>query len=265
MYIFVQTLLIMKRWGLLLLAFFTVLTGKAQTYEYGKLRCADGDTLLYRYLTPEKTDNLAQYPLVLYLHTSGERGNDNEGTVFGAQMFLNPVNREEYPCFVIVPQCPEKRTWAFDVSPDSYDFPKDYPESKMMKEVMELVHLFLQRSDVDPDRVYIYGMSMGGIGAFDAVVRHPEIFAAAVPICGDINPERLGKFEGVSFSLYHGDSDPNVPVAGSRDAYRALKAAGADVRYHEFPGCGHVCWWKAFEMPDFMEWMFSKSKKKILN
>ena len=79
---------------------------------------------------------------------------------------------------------------------------------------------------------------------------------------GDINPDRLGKFEGVSFSLYHGDSDPNVPVAGSRDAYRALKAAGADVRYHEFPGCGHVCWWKAFEMPDFMEWMFSKSKRK---
>ena len=95
------------------------------------------------------------------------------------------------------------------------------------------------------------------------VNRHPDVFAAAVPICGDINPERLAnRFEGVSFSLYHGDSDPNVPVSGSRDAYRALKAAGADVRYHEFPGCGHVCWWKAFEMPDFMEWMFSKSKKK---
>ena len=131
-----------------------------------------------------------------------------------------------------------------------------------MKEVMELVHLFLERPDVDPDRVYIYGMSMGGIGAFDAVARHPDIFAAAVPICGDINPERLGRFEGVSFSLYHGDSDPAVPVSGSRDAYRALKAAGADVRYHEFPGCGHVCWWKAFEMPDFMEWLFSKSKAK---
>ena len=91
---------------------------------------------------------------------------------------------------------------------------------------------------------------------------HSQGFGAAVPICGDINPDRLGKFEGVSFSLYHGDSDPNVPVAGSRDAYRALKAAGADVRYHEFPGCGHVCWWKAFEMPDFMEWLFSKSKAK---
>ena len=66
-------------------------------------------------------------------------------------------------------------------------------------------------------------------------------------------------------SLYHGDSDPAVPVSGSRDAYRALKAAGADVRYHEFPECGHVCWWKAFEMPDFMSWMFSKSKNSIGN
>ena len=213
----------MKRWSLILLAFLSALTVKAQSYEYGKLRCADGDTLLYRYLTPENPAADARYPLVLYLHTSGERGNDNEGTIFGAQMFLNPVNREEYPCFVIVPQCPENHTWAFDVSPGSYDFPKDYPESKIMKEVMELVYLFRKRPDVDPDR--------------------------------------LGKFEGVSFSLYHGDSDQAVPVSGSRDAYRALKAAGADVRYHEFPGCGHVCWWKAFEMPDFMPWLFSKRKK----
>ena len=241
----------MKYWCLLLLAFFSVLTAEAQSYEYGKLRCSDGDTLLYRYLTPDKREDIERYPLVLYLHTSGERGSDNEKTIFGAQMFLNPCNRDDYPCFVIVPQCPEDHTWAFDVSPGSYDFPKDYPESRIMKEVMELVHLFLERPDVDPDRVYIYGMSMGGIGAFDAVARHPDIFAAAVPICGDINPERLGRFEGVSFSLYHGDSDP-----------AALKAAGADVRYHEFPGCGHVCWWKAFEMPDFMEWLFSKSKAK---
>ena len=78
----------MKRWGLLLIALFAVLAAKAQSYEYGKLRCADGDTLLYRYLVPEKTEQQERYPLVLYLHTSGERGNVNEGTIFGAQMFL---------------------------------------------------------------------------------------------------------------------------------------------------------------------------------
>ena len=70
----------MKRCALLLLAFFSVLTMKAQSYEYGKLRCADGDTLLYRFLVPEKTEQIERYPLVLYLHTSGERGSDNEGT-----------------------------------------------------------------------------------------------------------------------------------------------------------------------------------------
>ena len=117
----------MKRWSLLFLALFAVVAARAQSYEYGKLICADGDTLLYRYLTPQKTEGQERYPLVLYLHTSGERGNDNEGTIFGAQMFLNPCNRDDYPCYVIVPQCPAGRTWAFDVSPDSYDFPKDYP------------------------------------------------------------------------------------------------------------------------------------------
>lgn len=254
----------MKHISIILAAIFIAMQMSAQSdkYEYGKLACSDGDTLLYRYLVPEFHKNVKKYPLVLYLHTSGERGNDNEGTIFGAQMFQNPVNREEYPAYVIVPQCPENHSWAFDSTPGSYDFPKDYPESKIMKQVMELVALFLQRDDVDPRRVYIYGMSMGGIGVFDAVCRHPEIFAAAVPICGDVNPERLANFKDVSWSLYHGDSDPAVPVSGSRDAYRALRAAGADVRYHEFAGCGHVCWWKAFEQPDFMEWMFSKKKRR---
>ena len=100
----------MKRWTLLLLSLLFVLTLKAQSYEYGKLICTNGDTLLYRYLTPEKVKSIEKYPLVLYLHTSGERGNDNERTTFGAQMFQNPCNREDYPCFVIVPQCPEGAT-----------------------------------------------------------------------------------------------------------------------------------------------------------
>ena len=85
----------MKRWSLLLLAFLFSLTVKAQFYEYGKLRCADGDTLLFRYLVPQKVANIEKYPLVLYLHTSGERGNDNERTTFGAQMFQNPCNRDD--------------------------------------------------------------------------------------------------------------------------------------------------------------------------
>ena len=70
-------LLFMKRWTLLLLSLLSVLTLKAQSYEYGKLICTNGDTLLYRYLTPEKVKSIEKYPLVLYLHTSGERGNDN--------------------------------------------------------------------------------------------------------------------------------------------------------------------------------------------
>ncbi len=257
----------MKRTLIVILAIFCSLQLIAQNeaYEYGKLLCNDGDTLLYRYLVPEIIESGKKYPLVLYLHTSGERGNDNEGTVFGAQMFLNPINREKYPTYVIVPQCPANHTWAFDKSPSGWglDFPENYPESKIMKQVMELVALFMQNPNVDHRRIYIYGMSMGGIGTFDAAVRHPDIFAAAIPICGDVNPRRLNnKFKGLAWSLYHGDNDPAVPVSGSRNAYRALKAAGADVRYHEFAGCGHVCWWLAFEKPDFMSWLFSQKKKR---
>ena len=101
----------MKRWILLLLAFFSVLTVEAQSYEYGKLRCADGDTLLYRYLTPEKTEGIERYPLVLYLHTSGERGDDTErvsGYYIDLEMLQDPgavleaVQELTPPCTVMI-------------------------------------------------------------------------------------------------------------------------------------------------------------------
>ena len=101
---------------------------------------------------------------------------------------------------------------------------------------------------------------MGAMGTFDMVVRFPEVFAAAVPICDTVNPDRLAAAKDVKFRIFHGDADDVVPVECSRKAYRALKAAGADVEYIEFPGCNHGSWNPAFSTPDFMKWLFRQKK-----
>ena len=93
------------------------------------------------------------------------------------------------------------------------------------------------------------------------VIRYPELFAAAVPICGTVNPNRItSAVTGTKWSIYHGDADTTVPLDGSREAYRALRAAGAEVKYTEFPGVEHGSWNPAFSMPDFMSWLFAQRR-----
>ena len=106
------------------------------------------------------------------------------------------------------------------------------------------------------------GLSMGGMATFDIVSRFPEIFAAAIPICGIADTERVTKAKDVNWRIYHGDADNIVPVECSRKAYTALKEAKANVEYFEFPGCNHASWNPAFNQPDFMEWLFAQKKRK---
>ena len=212
-------------------------------YERSVFVSSLGDSLNYRLLEPEVMQAGEKYPLVLFLHGAGERGNDNEKQLtHGGQMFLNPVNREKYPAFVLFPQCPESGYWAYENRPQSF-IPTQMPVGKEMPSVFqavkELLDMYLANPQVDKSRIYIMGLSMGAMGTYDMVSRFPDIFAAAVPICGTVNPTRLSAARNVAFRIFHGDADDVVPVAGSRQAYKVLKAAGASVEYIEFPGCNH--------------------------
>ena len=225
---------------------------------------ASGDSLNYRLLRPEVEQEGEKYPLVLFLHGAGERGSDNEKQLtHGSQMWLNPVNRENYPAFVLVPQCPQSGYWAYTERPSSFEpdqMPADVPLSLVFATLRELLDTYLAMSQVDKQRIYIMGLSMGAMGTYDMTIRYPEIFAAAIPICGTVNPTRLSAAKDVKFRIFHGDADSVVPVSGSRQAYKALKAAGADVKYTEFPGVTHGSWNPAFTLPDFMSWLFSQKK-----
>ena len=246
-------------WGLLALAY-----GQNE-FEKNVYVTASGDSLNYRLLRPEIEKEGEKYPLVLFLHGAGERGSDNEKQLFhGSQMWLNPLNRENYPAFVLFPQCPESGYWAYTERPSSFEpdqMPFDVPISPIFTILKELLDSYLSMPQVDKQRVYVIGLSMGAMGTYDLVIRYPEVFAAAIPICGTVNPTRLKAAKDVKFRIFHGDADTVVPINGSRQAYKALKAVGADVKYTEFPGTTHGSWNPAFNLPNFMSWLFSQKKK----
>jgi len=236
-----------------------------QTYEKGEfVSQKSGEKMLYRYLVPENPQQGKKYPLVIFLHGSGERGNDNQAQLFhGSGQFLNPVNREKYPAYVLFPQCPEGVPGAYMPRLETLvpkDMPLDPPQAPIVTLLLELIDSYIARPDVDPRRVYIMGISMGGIATSDIVARYPQKFAAAIPICGSVNPQRLTGTKGVAWRIFHGDADPSVTVEGSREAYKALRKAGLDVEYIEFAGCTHNSWNPAFNYPDFMKWLFKQKK-----
>lgn len=251
--------------SLVLLLCLSISISAQETFQKEMFVSSRGDTLQYRLLRPEAMKAGEKYPLVLFLHGAGERGSDNEKQLtHGGQMWLNPVIREKYPAFVLAPQCPETGYWAYMERPKSFspdEMPLDVPVSPLFSTLKDLLDTYLQMPQVDKNRIYIMGLSMGGMGTFDMAIRYPEVFAAAMPICGSVNPARLKVAKDVKFRIFHGDADNVVTPEGSRAAYKALKAAGADVEYIEFPGCNHGSWTPAFNYPDFMSWLFNQKKK----
>jgi len=252
------------------LLFVFAFTAAAQFKEFDSLAyiSKQGDTLLYRQLNPQQVEEGKKYPLVLFLHGAGERGKDNRSQLtHGGLMFTNPVNREKYPAFVLFPQCPPDLYWPTPTRPDGFQqenpFPADAEISKPLALTKELLEKVIETYPVDRNRIYIVGLSMGGMGTFDLVCRFPDFFAAAIPICGGIHTDRLNNFSSeTAFRIFHGDADSVVPVRFSREAYLKLKAKGVDVEYIEFPGVNHNSWDPAFNRNDFMQWLFRQVNDK---
>ena len=245
------------------------MTAFAQNDQYQKkvFVSSSGKEMPYRLLLPADYDSTKQYPLVLFLHGAGERGSDNEKQlVHGSGMFLNPVNRENYPAIVIFPQCPESQSWIqHGRSKDgagNVGFPLDPPISDSFVLVNELLEHFLSSGHVDSRRLYVIGLSMGAMGTYDLICRYPGRFAAAVAICGGISPERLSAVKGTKIRIFHGDADNVVSVENSRKVYRRLRELGIKARYTEFAGCDHNSWNPAFNEPDFMSWLFAQKLKQ---
>lgn len=228
----------------------------------------DGRTLPYRILYPENYDSSKEYPLVLFLHGAGERGDDNEKQlVHGVKTFLEPAHRTQFPCIVIAPQCPAEDYWS-SVKVDRSNYPVGldfdyaaYEETESLEMAIELTKKIMKEEAVDKDRVYITGLSMGGMGTFEAVYRYPKLFAAAAPVCGGGDADAYKKRHArIPFWIFHGEEDGVVEVEESRKMYKRLKALGAEVKYTEYPGVNHNSWENAYQEEEFLSWLFGQKR-----
>ena len=222
----------------------------------------NGFTMPYKFLTPHfKTDD--DVPLIIFLHGSGERGKDNiKQLTHGGKFFLDATKNKKFNSYVIFPQCDNNYRWSSHKT-DPWiedDYSKNISLSLYGDLVVKLVEDLIENHNIDRNRIYIMGLSMGGYGTFDLTSKRPDLFAAAVPICGGSNLDILQNAINIPHWIFHGDLDPVVPVQKSRDAFNFLINKKSHHKYTEFKDVYHNSWENVFEEGKFLKWLFSKSK-----
>lgn len=237
----------------------------AGVFEAKEFKDADGKVLRYRMLAPinvdaANADSKTKYPLVIFLHGAGERGDDNvRQLVHGGRNFADEALRRRYPAFVIAPQCPNEKKWV-EVPWDGKDHKMPEQPSESLKLVFDLVESLQKELPIDPNRIYGVGLSMGGFGTWDILQRKPELLAAAVPICGGGDPAYAERFKTIPVWAFHGNADLVVFPARSRDMVAALKEAGASPIHTEYEGVGHDSWTPTFDNRQTWDWLFAQRK-----
>lgn len=229
-------------------------------FEAREYNDAAGHALPYRLLSPKELEPGERYPLVLFFHGAGECGTDNQKQlVHGMNDFASDEIMTRFPCFVVAPQCPDGQQWVDTPwTADSHTMPEKPTES--LRQSLELVESLLEELPVDSRRIYLTGLSMGGFGVWDALQRHPDRFAAAVPICGGGDVALAAKIKHVPIWAFHGDGDTAVKPHRSRAMIEALRNAGGRPKYTEYENTGHDSWSRTYADPKLYEWLFGQKK-----
>ena len=201
------------------------------------------DYLLYLPADYNK-DAKKKWPLMLFLHGSGERGTDvNKVKLHGPPKIVEaePDSKLARTFIVVSPQCPDNVWW------------KAVELSALLDDVQAKLR-------VDADHVYLTGLSMGGFGTWDLAALHPDRFAAIAPMCGGSDPAVADRLKNIPIWIFHGDADTSVPVKRSDDMFAALQKVGADVKFTKYPGVGHDCWTRSYANPELYDWMLSHKR-----
>lgn len=215
----------------------------------------------YRLLGPKSITPGTRYPLVIFLHGAGERGNDNLSQLkYFPTWMAEQSARQAHPCFVLAPQCRDEQKWV-DVDWSKIESTPQSPTPTVdMLAVIAALEDTLQREPIDPARIYLTGLSMGGYGSWDLAARMPDRFAAVLPICGGGDEATAAKIKDLPIWCFHGDADTAVRVERSRTMIEALRAAGGAPKYSELAGVGHDSWTPAYRDPDVLTWLFAQKK-----
>lgn len=203
----------------------------------------------YRFRPPPRNGN-HKCPLVIVLHGSGRRGNENVQQLRGipARLCQQSIT-DEYRCAVLAPQCPAGLSWSSSIDADT----------DLLAVVLQMVDDICQDKRIDLQRIYLVGYSMGGFGAWDLASYAPDRFAAVVPIAGGGDPSRAGSLIDLPIWAIHGADDDVVPAALSRDMIEAIREAGGQPNYSELPNTAHNSWPSLFDHDTgILEWLFQQ-------
>jgi predicted peptidase len=227
-----------------------------RTFREGKA------ALPYRLLKPDgyAVEGKKRFPLVVFLHGAGERGDDNDKQlVHGVADFASEANRKKHPCFLIAPQCPDDRRWVeVDWTLAAHTMPAE--PSVPAQGVLALIASLQKELRIDSKRIYLTGLSMGGFGTWDLLCRKSDLFAAGLPVCGGGDEKEAKNLAKVPIWAFHGDRDDVVKVERSRNMVKAIKEAGGKPRYTEYPGVGHDSWTQTYRDPKVLAWLFAQKK-----
>jgi predicted peptidase len=215
----------------------------------------------YRLLKPQNYDSSKKYPLILFLHGAGERGTENEIPIKHLEKaLLNPENRTEYSCFVLVPQCNKGFRWvevAWNL--DSHKQPEKI--SVYLQATVALLDSLQMILPIDSSKIYLTGLSMGGFGVWDLAMRQPKRFACIVPICGGGDETRAFLIKNIPIWAFHGALDKTVKTIRSRNMIATLKKLGSKPYYTEYPNIEHTSWKPAYSDKKMWKWMFLQKLK----
>jgi predicted peptidase len=224
---------------------------------------ARGGALPYRLHRPPTSKPGVRHPLVLFLHGAGERGSDNQAQlVHGVLPLLEYAASRGEKLFLVAPQCPAEEKWV-DSPWNVLAHTMPARPSASMQLVLGLLDKLMREEAVDPDRIYVTGLSMGGYGTWDLLQRHPRLFAAGIPICGGGDVDLAGRFKNVPLWAFHGARDDVVPPFRSRAMVAALQEAGGHPGYTEYPDVGHNAWAPAYADPAVLGWLLAQNKQHV--
>ncbi len=222
----------------------------------------DGESFPYLLLPPPKMEKGKRYPLVLFLHGAGERGDDNRAQwKHFPERMASAEYREKYPCFVLAPQCPENQSWVDVNWSDEKSTPIAATPTASMQAAIAALKEVVQNQPVDTDRILLTGLSMGGYGTWDLAMRHPDWFAGAVTICGGGDENSLPLLAGLPIQVWHGGSDGVVRPQRSRVMIEAAKKWKMPIEYFELKGIGHNSWVDAYGEKGCLDWLYAQKRE----
>ena len=235
----------------------------ASAFKKKTFEASNGIDLPYRIFVPEDYSEEYAYPLVLFLHGAGERGNNNTSQL--NNVIPNLFKEKDSPFYhaiVIAPQCPTDMQWVDTPWANGSYLLKRTPISEPMTAVVELLDYIVENYSVNQNRQYVTGLSMGGFGTWDLLMRYPERFAAAIPYCGAADPNQAANLAKIPIWTFHDTKDTTVPCKGTQAVVKRIQEAGGTlITYTETSQYGHDVWTPGSQTEGLFEWLFAQRKK----